>query len=309
MSDVSVDHPVTEVPESAAAAALAPAPDGVQVLLRALSSYWRLVDSVHLEAVRDAAAALGFSADLSDAVFGASGLIRQILAVQQASLTPHSGDLAYRVFLAACPPPSSDRTAPTACYVSVLLIAIAFYRPEMSASRVAEFLPTRRDIRASIARGEFTYARERSHDSLLAQVFPELEEGLARPGGTVDFRPDTPLQHLYLEDVHRVDNAFRSAAATLDWPPIGGIPLSPEGSILMSRHAQRRYMTVARKTRADCAKLLTDAWNARETSLPLSTFLAPFAGSHDADEFDALVDLLKDAWLLFPRLQSHALNA
>ena len=305
MSDLSVGNPVAQ----AACSNPHPSPTITkpQRLLRSLASWWRVNDDVHLKAVVDAASDLGYDGSIEDRVFGPAGLIRQILAVQHSCLAPESGDIAFRVFRAAL---GSDHTADQdhgGCYVSVVLIAIAFYRPTLSPARVSDYLASRRDIRSSIARGELRYARQRTYDKLLASLFPELEEGLARAGGTLDFRPDASLHHLYLEDSQRLETAFRSALATLDWPPIGGIPLSPESSLLLSRDAQRRYMAVTRKGRGDCGRLVTEAWNARETSTPLATFLAKARATHDADEFDCLIDLLKDAWLLFP--SNHATSS
>lgn len=184
-------------------------------------------------------------------------------------------------------------------YITLLVRAIQRYRPPMSTQQRKFLEQSFAVIRTSIDRGEHTYARPNTYDSLVSAIYPELAADIADVVGTIRHakqlqqelaekrRQDerskqearTQQQLIEQEEASRLaaDKAERDYRAALEelsvqeWNQDRG----------MTRYSEQAQKNVTYLGRGEKRKLLFDkfalvdsAWKARERGQPFADWLA-----------------------------------
>lgn len=103
------------------------------------------------------------------------------------------------------------RDASLSPYITLLVRAVQRYRPPMSMKQRQFLKQAFATIRSSIDRGELTYARPNTFDSLISAIYPELAADIADPVGTI--RHARQLQQEFMEKQRQEDRAKQEAKA------------------------------------------------------------------------------------------------
>lgn len=184
-------------------------------------------------------------------------------------------------------------------YITLLVRAIQKYRPPMSARQRTFLKQAFASIRSSIDRGELTYARPNTVDSLISAIYPELAADIADPVGTIQHARNLQQEFIekqrqddrkkqeekarelrsYEEEAKRIaaDKAKRDYTVTLEALSVQNWN-QDRGMTRYSEQAQKnvRYFghRPKRSFRFDKLSLVKSAWNAREHGRPFAEWLS-----------------------------------
>lgn len=246
---------------------------------------------------------------------GSGGILRVIDAIRTDSLSGSQSASAYRNFRAIYESVEERR------FVTLILIAIQAFKPEMKAED-AEALSIDRDaIKNSIAHGEETFARPQKWDEAVGMMFPEMAAGLAQAFGTAEYSARIvkqrcevarQVEHARLEaeaavresalrqqNAERlrveISDAIHEVCGSFEWGPLNdGIPLSEDGAIRMMGNWGRGAQLSDKLIR----EIVFAAWAAREKGESLSDWIKSQDPKSDSD-VHILRRLLEKAWLVF----------
>lgn len=243
---------------------------------------------------------------------GKAGLLRRLDALEQGCVGTEGQESPYGHFKAVYESASDQR------YVTWILLAIKLFQPRMT-SEIAEAVGRgREEVKASLRRGETTYARPRNWDRAVALMFPAMAAGLNQEFGTelyaarVNRQKQAEAQRAQHEreaareaasraaDSERLGGEIREAitrvCTLVDWGPADdGIPASADVAYFLLENWRKSNHW----SDAEIKRVVFEAWDARERGVTLRAWLEARAALSVGDvEFVRLV--LEKSWLVLP---------
>lgn len=184
-------------------------------------------------------------------------------------------------------------------FMTLLIWAIRTYRPPMTPRQRNFFRQSFAEIRASIDRGELTYARPETYDSLVSAVYPELTDDIAKDFGTIRLAQqrqqelaEKQRQHERIEQEARAqqqqverEDASRIAAAKVKLDYLAASEAlamkvwdQDRGMTRYSEQAQKNVTYWQRQTNGtlsfDKFAVVKSAWAARERGMSFANWLS-----------------------------------
>jgi hypothetical protein len=184
-------------------------------------------------------------------------------------------------------------------FTTLLVWAIRAYRSPTSAQQCTVLREAFATVRASIDRGEMTYARPSTYDALVSAMYPPLADSIAQLDGTVQHANKLQLELLKKQQQEakarqeaveqqkriEIEKALQLAAESAErnyraaFAALSGQAWNPDrGMTRYSEQAQKnvRYLRTQAKgaSAVDKFALVKSAWQAREDGLPFPDWLA-----------------------------------
>lgn len=209
-------------------------------------------------------------------------------------------------------------------FVTLVLLAMRTFGPALSESDAAAFKADRAAVKASLGRGEFTFARSSVFDAFFRLAFPELSIGLDAEVGTEAYARDFSRKRQeaemaaemarsvaraaaqeaerrrqsLLENQREISDEMLRASNWFEWAPINdGIPLDVEGALQLLR---KRRATSSNLRDAEAEEAVVAGWQARAAGTSIEDWLSE-RSPKDGAQVRNWVSALERAWIILKK--------